>query len=443
MKRAKIVTAVGVGIAGAAVALFGGVFREASPPAIAAPPAASASDSALLTRLLAGLAENDSKAYVAKLERRNAVAGGDPITQLLLGLAYQQRARETGDPRFFTLSNRALRSARANPTTGGLADTGLASLAVSRHRFATALPLARAALHADPANATALGALGDAYLNLGRYRPAFAAYNRMALLSPSVASYSRIAHARELLGRPQAAAEALDLALTLRVPLREHRAAAFVQLGNVKFNTGDLVGAGRSYSAALRAFPGYVHAQAGLGHTEAALGDFRHAVPLLRHVVEHLPLPQYAIWQGDTLRAAGYAAAARRAYLLIPVIERVQAANGVRTDLQTALFDLDHGRALPDALSRARQAHERSPSIEADDVLAWGLARNARCEEALTYSVHALRFGTHDALKFFHRGMIERCLGHGRLAKAWFRRALALNRHFSLLWAPVAERYAA
>ena len=38
--------------------------------------------------------------------------------------------------------------------------------------------------------------------------------------------------------------------------------------------------------------------------------------------------------------------------------------------------------------------------------------------------------------------MIERCLGHDAAARAWFRQALALNPRFSLLWAPVAERYA-
>jgi hypothetical protein len=35
--------------------------------------------------------------------------------------------------------------------------------------------------------------------------------------------------------------------------------------------------------------------------------------------------------------------------------------------------------------------------------------------------------------------MIERCLGHGS-ARAWFRRALSINPHFSFLWAPVAQR---
>jgi hypothetical protein len=39
--------------------------------------------------------------------------------------------------------------------------------------------------------------------------------------------------------------------------------------------------------------------------------------------------------------------------------------------------------------------------------------------------------------------MIERCLGDGEEAKGWFRRALALNPHFSLRWAPLARRGAA
>jgi hypothetical protein len=61
----------------------------------------------------------------------------------------------------------------------------------------------------------------------------------------------------------------------------------------------------------------------------------------------------------------------------------------------------------------------------------------------LHYSKRALRLGTRDASKFFHRGMIERCLDRRVEARSWFRRALALNPHFSVLWSPVARRYAA
>ena len=419
--------------------LFGRPAR--SGPAATAAATPRATDGAVLRELLSGLAGNNTAAYVTQLESRLR-ARRDGTTLLLLGLAYQQRARETGNPRYFTLSGQALRAAGAYPSATELAIAGLASLAVSRHRFGAALPLARAALRINTNDATALGALGDAFLNLGRYHKAFVAYDRMAFLSPSVASYSRIAHARELLGRPRAAAEALELALTLRVPVREHRAAALVQLGNLEFNTGRLSAAARSYRAALAALPGYVHAQAGLAHTEAAEGLFARALPLFQHVVDRLPLPQYAVWRGDALRAAGRAAAARRAYALVAFIDRVQAANGVRTELQTALFDLDHGRHLRDALRRAQAAYRRAPSIDAEDVLAWGLLRNGRCAEALPHEIRALRLGTRDALKFFHRAMIERCLGHREVARRWFRRALAVNPRFSLLWSPTAERNA-
>jgi hypothetical protein len=36
--------------------------------------------------------------------------------------------------------------------------------------------------------------------------------------------------------------------------------------------------------------------------------------------------------------------------------------------------------------------------------------------------------------------MIERCLGRDAEARRWFTRALRLNPHFSLRWAPVARR---
>ena len=124
------------------------------------------------------------------------------------------------------------------------------------------------------------------------------------------------------------------------------------------------------------------------------------------------------------------------------MIRRLLAANGVRTDLETALFDVDHGVRLSHTLALARLARRDRPSIDGDDVLAWALARTGHCGEALRFSERALRLGTRDAPKDFHRGMIERCLGHDAQARSWFRRALDLNPHFSLLWAPVARRYA-
>ena len=114
----------------------------------------------------------------------------------------------------------------------------------------------------------------------------------------------------------------------------------------------------------------------------------------------------------------------------------------MRVDLEIALFDADHGIRLQHALALARVGQRERPSIDGDDVLAWALERNGRCGEALRYSRLALRLGTQDALKYFHRGMIERCLGHAAGSRLWLRRALALNPHFSVLWAPTAGRFA-
>ena len=64
------------------------------------------------------------------------------------------------------------------------------------------------------------------------------------------------------------------------------------------------------------------------------------------------------------------------------------------------------------------------------------------CTEALGYSRRSLRLGTRDASFFFHRGMIERCLGRPAQARAAFSRALAINPYhvgFSM-WEAIVEK---
>ncbi len=234
----------------------------------------------------------------------------------------------------------------------------------------------------------------------------------------------------------------MKLAVDAASGAAEPTAWTHVQLGKLYFGHGRLADAEREYRLSLLVFPGYAYGLDALSAALAARGDYRGAIRTERRAVEAIPLPQYVAALGDLNRVTGRPALARGQYALIGAIERLLRANGVKTDLEIALFQVDHGIALRHALARARLAHAERPSIDGDDVLAWALARNGRCGEALPYSRHALRLGTQDALKFFHRGMIERCLGHGAEARTWFRRALALNPHFSLLWAPVARRLA-
>jgi tetratricopeptide (TPR) repeat protein len=219
------------------------------------------------------------------------------------------------------------------------------------------------------------------------------------------------------------------------------QAWSLVELAKLHLGLGELRPAAQASRAALTVFPGYVHALEALARVEVARGRTGRAIALARRAAEALPLPQLVVTLGDLHRAAGNAAEARRQYELVGAIERLLREGGVRTDLEAARFAVDHGR-LEGAVALAREARRARPSIEGDAVLAWTLARSGRCGEARHYSERALRLGTRDALAFFHRGMIERCLGNHRRAGGWFRRALATNPHFSLLWAPVARRYA-
>jgi len=358
------------------------------------------------------------------------------------GLEYLQRARETGDAAYYERAAVVFRRALRRDPRDLTATTGIGALALARHEFRDALALGRRAVALAPRSVSGHGIAGDALLELGRYDEAFAAFDTMARLKPGVASYARVAYARELIGRPREAIEAMRLAVDAATGSREPQAWALVELGKLHFGQGEVAPAERAYRAALRVFPGYVYALEALARVEAAHGRTERAIVLARRAAEALPLPPLVSTLGDLYRASGRRRLAREQYALVAAVERLQRGNGVRTDLETALFRADHGIRLSETVELARAARRDRPSIEGDAVLAWALARAGHCGEARRNSDRALRLGTRDASKFFHRGMIERCLGREERARAWFRRALATNPHFSLLWAPVARRHA-
>ena len=419
----------------AAVLSLGGVLRSAGATQPDRPHAAAEA-------LASGFGAGDTMGLVTQLQRALRRAPGNVHDLDLLGLAYQQRARETGDPTWYPKSNGILTRAQRLAPRDLPSTSGLGSLALSRHRFAEALAIGRRAVALSPSTAASYGIVGDALVELGRYRTAFRMFDTMARLKPGLAAYARISYARELRGDWSGAVQAMRLAGTAAIGQPEPTAWVHVQLGKLDWNHGRYAAAAQEYRAALRTFPGYVYALDALAQVAAATGSLERAIALERHAEQTIPLPQFVGLLGDLESAAGRKSAADRAYALIGVIDRLLRANGVRTDLEVALFDADHGIAPARTLTLARRAQHARPSIDGDDVLAWTLERSGRCDEALGYSKLALRLGTRDALKFFHRGMIERCLGNTAVSRGWFRRALALNPHFSVRWSPVARRYA-
>ena len=439
--RTKLITAALLAAAVTGGSLFGGVLREggtaATPPAAAAGTApASAAD-----RVLTGIGSargTDTRV----LEEAVRARPDDPGALVQLGFAYQQRWRETADPSTLPSSERALRRALALAPRDSLAVLGLGSLALIRHEFRVALELGRRAQRLAPASARVYGIVGDALLELGRYEEAFAAFERMVALKPGVASYARIAYARELLGDLDGAVDAMQLAADAAAGQAEPAAWTQVELAKLALARGRLERAERHLSAALTLLPGYVYAYEQQARLEAARGRIRAALRRARLAADAVPLPQFVSLLAELHERMGDRRAVARQVATVGVIGRLLAANGVRTDVERAVFDADRRIGLETLVARARAARAARPSILGDDALAWALARAGRCAEARSWSQRSLRLGTRDALLFFHRAEIERCAGNPAGARTWARRALALGPAFSVRWAPVAQRLA-
>jgi tetratricopeptide (TPR) repeat protein len=357
-----------------------------------------------------------------------------------LGLAYLQKARETGDPTYYQKTDEALEKALSFQPDDYASIGAKGALALARHDFSLALEWGEKAKQINPDRTYAYGVIADAQIELGRYEEAVGTLQTMVDLRPDMSSYSRISYLRELHGDVEGALEMMRLAVESGVPSAENTAWVRTQLANLYFNTGDLEQAELEFQLTLQSRPDYVYALAGLGRVRAAQGNMEEAIKYLNQAVAIMPLPEFVITLGDLYQAAGQPEAATQQYQLLAAIETLHRANGVDMDMEIALFNADHDLNLEETVALARKAYASRPSIHGADALAWALYKTGKYEEAQKYSAEALKLGTKDSLKLFHAGMIALELGAKDQAREYLEQALAINPHFSILYAEEAQR---
>jgi tetratricopeptide (TPR) repeat protein len=185
--------------------------------------------------------------------------------------------------------------------------------------------------------------------------------------------------------------------------------------------------------AADRAFPGFVPARVGRARLLLAQGKHAEAAALLGDAARVQPLAETVALQGDALTAAGDHDGAAKAYALVGAIAQLYRANGVKVDLEMALYDADHkpGGA---AVRAARKARADRPSVLGHDVLAWSLYRAGQPAEAWTEIQKALVLGGRDPQLRFHAATIALATGHGADAAQHLRSVLDTNPRFSPLY---------
>jgi tetratricopeptide (TPR) repeat protein len=377
---------------------------------------------------------------ISSLQTRLRTATRDADSWGALGSLYVDQARVTADPTWYGKAQGALHKALELKSAGNVgALIGLGKLANARHDFAGGLRWGDRARAAAPDSAAPYGVIGDALIELGRYPEAFAAIQRMVDLRPDLASYSRVSYARELQGDVTGAAAALDAAVHVADNPSDAAFATF-QIGELRWNAGDLAGAADAYERATRLDPTFAPPAAALARLHAADGEATGAIADYQAVIARVPAPQYVTELGELYGVAGQRDLAANQAQLLDVEERLFHANGVNVDLETSLYDADHGIRLTDGLGRARAEYARRKSVFVADALAWELHANGRDAEALPLSHEALHLGTRSALFHFHRALIERALGQVDAARADLEQTLAINPHFSILHAPEARK---
>jgi tetratricopeptide (TPR) repeat protein len=372
-----------------------------------------------------------------RLHPANARLEGD------LGIAYLQRARETNDPSYYAKAQTLLGQSLARDPRGLDATIGAGSLALSYHDFRAALELGRRALTLSHGfSPAALGMIGDASVELGRYPQGFAAFERLGALRPGLVAYARASYARELAGDVPGAIRLMQRAVEAGSGAPENTQWTRVQLAALLLKSGRTGEAARQYRHALALLPDYARAEAGLGAVAVARGELAKAERWYDRAASHLPLPDIVAQLGDVRAARGDRAGARAAYAVVRVEQKLFVRAGGNADLETALFEASHPGALSRAavVALARKALAFRPSVYGHDALAWALYSAGKCRLALPQAQLANRLGTVDPQLSWHLGAIAACAGKPDVARTALEQALARTPRFHPLDAPAARR---
>ena len=366
----------------------------------------------------------DGERAVAYAQGRLASAPNDPRLMAALASAYLLRVRETYDPALYTKASELLDRAGALAPLDPDVAIASGSLALSRHDFIAALHWGLVARSAAPARPAVYGVLVDAYVELGRYEDAVAAAQQMVDLRPDLASYSRVSYLRELHGDLDGAIDAMRRAVEAGAPRTEGTAWCEVQLGNLYLAKDDLASAEGAYENALQRVDGYVFALAGQAKVLAARGDVAGAATLDQQAAQRLPVPEFLIALADLHERLGDTTRAAQDADVVSAMEQLFKANGVRTDVDLALFDADHDLRLPEALSAARAEYAIRPSVTIAMTLAWTEYKNGELAAASAHASEALRLGWRDPVAVRRAATIAAAAGDLALAQ----RAAELSR---------------
>jgi tetratricopeptide (TPR) repeat protein len=346
-----------------------------------------------------------------------------------LGQLYDARARLTGDIADYSRALEALNRALAIEPSLLAARLLHARELLATHDFGGALAEARAIDAQSPGQPQVLAVIGDASLELGEVDGAETTYRQAQALAPGApltARLARVAFLRgDVVGSLKLAAQAVDESAAAGDSGASASWYAYL-CGTLAIAAGDPNGALGWFDRALQARPQSYLALAGRARALAAAGRTDDAVAGYQAAIAIAPQPDALAALGDLYALRGDQRAADERYATVEVIAKLAALNKQVYNRQLALFWLNHDRQVEDALTLATDELALRKDIYGWDTYAWALLANGREAEADAAEQHALALGTHDALIYYHAGVIAQAVGDSNRARPLLESALAL-----------------
>jgi tetratricopeptide (TPR) repeat protein len=380
-----------------------------------------------------GPATGSTDDLVRDMQRAVRANPGDASAYAGLGDAYLQKARETGDPGYYSRAERAYDAGLRRDPRQVDAVIGAGTLANLRHDFAEGERLGQEARRLEPELARPYTVLADAQIELGRYDDAAGSIQRLLDLKPGLAAYARASYYRELTGDVPGAVDAMRLAVSAG---GSPEGVAYVQtlLGDLELGRGRLADASLAYRTALAGTRSYPPALVGLARIDAAGGRLDRSAARLRRAANRLPLTTTLTLLGEVEIAAGRRGAGRNDLAAARAQRKLYRAARTIPDAEAVVFEANHGSPTA-VVELGRRVWREAPSIRSADALGWALTRAGRPEQGLAWARRALRTGSRDPLFRYHAAVAARRAGHPAEAA----RDLGIARPGAALLSPNAQ----
>ncbi len=346
-----------------------------------------------------------------------------------LALALSRRARETSDVGFYAQAETALQKSFEISPGNFDGERIHVWLLLGKHEFAQALPEAAKLNKKMPDDVMVYGFLTDANVELGNYKDAENACQRMLdLRTGNLPGITRAAYLRELFGDTEGSLELMHMALQSTPPTQAEDGAWIVtQMAHLDLATGNLNKAEKELYRALAMFPGYHYALGNLAKVRIQQKRYGEGVALLQQRYEAAPHAENLYDLAEALQLAGRSDEAQKDFAEFERKSQLETNRADNSNHELVFYYADHAKQPAKAIEVAKRELARRHDVFTLDAYAWALYANGQYAEARKQIETALAVGIRDAKMFRHAGEIALSAGDRSAAELYLREAAELN----------------